>query len=189
MNDWRLELAERIAKGEEIDWREQERRHGDDPGLAKLKLIAAVGSANAQGRVAVDDPGTPQSLDVPFKWGQLEAIEFLGRGGSGEVYRAFDTVLEREVAVKLRRSSSGGDDAFIAEARHLASVRHPNVLAVHGAALHGGRVGLWTDLIFGETLEEALARQGRPRRDASPERRPRLGPDPRRRESLECHAG
>ena len=46
------------------------------------------------------------------------------------------------------------------EARHLAKVRHPNVVTVHGAATHEGRVGIWTELIRGKTLEECLRGQG-----------------------------
>src|SRR5690606_5243201 len=85
----------------------------------------------------------------------------IGAGSSGEVFDAFDTVLERDVALKLLR----GDDAvqpraFIAEARRLAQVRHPNVLAVYGAAVHGGRAGMWSDRIVGVSLRERVAAGG-----------------------------
>ena len=73
-------------------------------------------------------------------------------------------MLQREVALKLRRAGNqfapAAGRAFIEEARRLAQVRHPNVLAVHGAAVHEGRAGIWTDLIMGETLAARVARDG-----------------------------
>ncbi len=88
----------------------------------------------------------------------------LKRGGFGEVYRAYDPTLQRKVALKLPRpdqqGTGHGSSRFVDEARRLARVRHPNVLVVHGADMHEGRVGLWTDLLEGKTLEECLAEQG-----------------------------
>jgi len=99
-----------------------------------------------------------------FGWGHLEVRERIGHGGFGEVYRAFDPMLQREVALKLRRAGNqiapAAGRAFIEEARRLAQVRHPHVLAVHGAAVHAGRAGIWTDLIAGETLAARIARDG-----------------------------
>ena len=101
---------------------------------------------------------------VLFTWGHLQVLQKLGEGSFGEVYRAFDPVLERDVALKLRRAEQPegvvGRRAILDEARRLARVRHPNVLTVHGADVHDGRVGLWTDLISGQTLEERLRQDG-----------------------------
>ncbi len=110
----------------------------------------------------------PTAAAVRFKWCHLMVFDQLGAGGFGEVFRAFDATLKREVALKLRRSNHqfapAAGRAFIEEARRLAQVRHPNVLAVHGAGvdnvLDHGRVGIWTDLIIGETLGERIARDG-----------------------------
>jgi tetratricopeptide (TPR) repeat protein len=99
-----------------------------------------------------------------FQWGHLAAREAIGTGGFGEVFRAYDSMLQREVALKLRRAGNqiapAAGRAFIEEARRLAQVRHPNVLAVHGAAVHDGRAGIWTDLIVGETLAARVASTG-----------------------------
>ncbi|MBK8123619.1 MAG: hypothetical protein IPK54_08740 [Dokdonella sp.] len=63
--------------------------------------------------------------------------------------------LDRMVALKLRHTDGAAMlpqwRGFRAEARRLARVRHPNVLAVHGASYHDGCAGLWTDWIDGET--------------------------------------
>ena len=101
---------------------------------------------------------------VRFNWCHLVAFDQLGAGGYGEVFRAFDATLKREVALKLRRPNHqfapAAGRAFIEEARRLAQVRHPNVLAVHGAAVDDGRAGIWTDLIIGETLSARVAHTG-----------------------------
>lgn len=97
-------------------------------------------------------------------WGRLRDLEHVARGGFGDVYRAWDTTLDRLVALKLRRgdASDGSTERdLVAEARRLARVRHPHVLAVHGAGHHEGRTGLWTDWIEGTTLAALLA-QGKP---------------------------
>lgn len=114
------------------------------------------------------DPEKPASIpagpDPARHWGRLKILGPLGRGGFGEVYRAWDPVLRREVALKLVRANRTREgwpaSQLIEEARRLARVRHPNVLAVHGADIHDGQVGIWMDLLEGETLEECLAERG-----------------------------
>jgi serine/threonine protein kinase len=109
------------------------------------------------------DPPTAHRA-VLFEWGHLAVLESVGAGGFGEVFRAYDPMLQREVALKLRlagnRIAPAAGRAFIEEARRLAQVRHGNVLAVHGAAVHDGRAGIWTDLIAGETLAARVQRDG-----------------------------
>jgi serine/threonine-protein kinase len=76
------------------------------------------------------------------------------------VYRARDTRLDREVALKLlpADSTSGetGASAIIEEGRLLAQVRHPNVVTIHGAEQIGGQIGLSMELVNGWTLEQVL---------------------------------
>jgi hypothetical protein len=144
-----LEAARRIAAGEPVD---PGAIAASDPKLARgLGRMAAIGRALA-GESA---HGTT--------WGHLQRLEPAGSGSFGEVFRAWDPTLDRHVALKLKRRDapdaifSGRD--FVAEARRLARVRHPNVLAVHGASYHDDRAGLWADWIEGETLHAVLARQ------------------------------
>jgi hypothetical protein len=91
-------------------------------------------------------------------------LEKLGEGSAGEVYRAHDPSLQRDVALKLLRTTRSNDvrseKRFINEARRLARVRHENVVVVHGADRHDGRLGLWTDLVDGRSLEDCLKEQG-----------------------------
>ena len=95
-----------------------------------------------------------------FQWGHLDVLECIGRGNTADVYRAFDPLLAVEVALKLSRPGQGwaGAGDWIAEARSLARIRHPNVVAVHGVDRHDGRTGLWLDLVEGESLD-ALGRR------------------------------
>lgn len=116
------------------------------------------------------DTSALESAPAVFVWGMLRAIERVGEGSFGEVWRAYDPSLHREVALKLRRTNGSDTEAsvhrshdpatrhWLAEARALARVRHPNVLTVFGATEHEGRVGMWTELVRGETLEARLAR-------------------------------
>jgi hypothetical protein len=80
------------------------------------------------------------------------------------VYRAFDPQLERDVALKLRRVDADQDaratERFVAEARKLARIDHPNVLIVHGVDIHDGRAGIWTELVNGKTLAQYVADNG-----------------------------
>lgn len=107
-----------------------------------------------------DQLGQAGATEQGFRWGHIEASSLIGQGSYGDVYRAFDTLLEREVALKLRHGDAAHARAFIAEARRLARVRHPHVLAVHGAGVHEGRAGLWADLLEGHTVADTVAAHG-----------------------------
>jgi serine/threonine protein kinase len=144
------EIARRIADSESVD---PALLDNADPELASgLRKLAALAQMMRVGAAAGSN------------WGHLQQLELAGQGGFGEVFRAYDPTLDRTVALKLKREDSAtlhasGRD-FVAEARRLARVRHPHVLAVHGASYHDGRAGLWADWIDGETLSARLARGG-----------------------------
>ncbi len=105
-------------------------------------------------------PPTTGPLD---HWGHLELIEQIGQGSFGNVYRARDTRLDRDVALKLLRK--GRQTAELAEkilheGRILARVRHRNVVTVFGVEEQDGRIGLWMEYIRGRTLEQLLRSTG-----------------------------
>lgn len=116
------------------------------------------------------DPRTPTSADVPAErdtWGRFKLLARVGHGGFGEVYRAWDPDLEREVALKLllpsrtgAAQSDGEYKTMLGEARALAAVRHANIVSVYGIDRHDGRVGFWTDFVKGRTLSAVLGSQG-----------------------------
>ncbi len=109
---------------------------------------------------------------APSFWGAFRLIEKVGQGSFGEVFRAWDPALEREVALKLLKQSSAAEGStrevnhqsdyqeILREARLMARVRHPNIVAVHGVDRHNGRVGFWSDFVRGKTLAELEKVQG-----------------------------
>jgi len=111
------------------------------------------------------EAGDPtQSSASPPQWSRFQLLESVGRGSFGEVYRAWDPDLQREVALKIllpRASQSETPfDEVLREARALAAVRHPNILPVYGVDQHDGRVGFWTDFVHGRTLAALVREQG-----------------------------
>ena len=89
----------------------------------------------------------------------------LGAGGMGEVYRAHDTRLGRDVALKVLRERESVE-RFEREARAVAALSHPNILAIHDVGTDGGRAYVAMELLQGETLRERLAAGPLPLRKA-----------------------
>src|SRR5262252_2343390 len=92
--------------------------------------------------------------------GPYEVVALLGTGGMAEVYRARDTRLGREVAIKVVSEALGANEAFVdrfeREARLIGSVTHPNVVALHDVGVHEGKPYFVTELLQGETLRARL---------------------------------
>jgi len=99
-------------------------------------------------------------LSSGTKLGPYEIQSPLGAGGMGEVYRARDTRLDRIVAIKVLPSSFAADadrlQRFEREARSVAALNHPNILAVHDIGTHDGAPYMVCELLEGETLRERL---------------------------------
>jgi serine/threonine protein kinase/Tol biopolymer transport system component len=100
------------------------------------------------------------SLNAGTRLGPYEIVSPLGAGGMGEVYRARDSRLERDVAVKVLPASFASDAErlrrFEQEARAVAALNHPNILAVYDIGTHEGAPYLVSELLEGETLRERL---------------------------------
>ena len=100
------------------------------------------------------------AFDSGTRIGRYEIVSQLGQGGMGAVYRAKDTQLGREVAVKvLLRNLAEDTDAlarFEREAKAVASLSHPNILAIHDFGRHEGSVYAAMELLEGETLRSRL---------------------------------
>ena len=98
--------------------------------------------------------------------GPYEIVGWLGAGGMGEVYRARDPRLEREVAIKLISETFATNSSrvrrFEQEARAAGQLNHPNILAVYDVGIHGGAPYIVSELLEGETVRTRLTRIGRP---------------------------
>jgi len=108
------------------------------------------------------------ALTSGTKLGPYEIIAPLGAGGMGEVYRARDTRLGRDVALKILPDSFAREAdrlrRFEQEARAVAALNHPNILAIHDIGQHDGSPFLVSELLEGESLRAALDRGALPQR-------------------------
>jgi Tol biopolymer transport system component len=97
--------------------------------------------------------------------GPYEILSPLGSGGMGEVYRARDTKLGRDVAIKVLAEAFAHDPDRLArfqrEAKMLAALNHPNIATIHGLEQSNGTSYLVMELVSGETLQQRVAREGR----------------------------
>ncbi len=101
------------------------------------------------------------SLEVGKQLGIYTVVGPLGAGGMGEVYRATDTKLDREVALKVLPDAMARDPERVArferEAKLLASLNHPQIAAIYGFEEAEGKRFLVLELVDGPTLEERIA--------------------------------
>jgi len=149
-----------VAKGYfyRLRWKRQPDRRfrGPVPSAVPLARIITPSVALA--------PGT--------RLGVYEVAAQIGEGGMGQVYRATDTKLKRQVAVKILPTSLAADHARLArfqrEAEVLASLNHPNIAAIYGLEESGGMTSLVMELVEGEDLSQRIARGAVPLDEALP---------------------
>ena len=179
-------LFELVADGEAVDWDALEGAAPDDETRALLRQLRLIAEVSEVHRSQVDDIPTPEAATAPVAlagqawppprvphvstapapgeggaWGPLLLVRKIGEGSYGEVYHAHDTWLDHPVALKLLKLEAEGrvqPSDLLHEARKLARVRHHNVVTVHGADRHNGRVGFWMDFVDGETLAARVAK-------------------------------
>ena len=121
------------------------------------------------------DPGRAYAEKLgsgPVRIGKFELKERLGEGSFGYVFRALDTELDREVAVKIGRAGSMATEeeiqAFLREARSAAQLRHPGIVAIHDSGqTEDGVCYLVSELIEGDTLENRLQKKAYTPQDAA----------------------
>src|SRR5213080_4206229 len=110
------------------------------------------------------------ALESGTKLGPYEIILPLGAGGMGEVYRARDTRLNREVAVKVLPAHFAGDPErlrrFEQEARATGVLNHPNILVIYDIGIHDGAPYIVSELLEGQTLRHRLEESSLPVRKA-----------------------
>ena len=140
--------------------------------LDRLKTLGPLGARHGRilrfrdgatmsssGRRRGQEVGVPLALGSRF--GSYEIISALGAGGMGEVYRARDLDLGRDVAIKILPDAFAHDPdrlmRFQREAQMLAALSHPNVAAIHGVEQASGVNGLVMELVDGVTLADIVS--------------------------------
>jgi eukaryotic-like serine/threonine-protein kinase len=171
------DLAASVADGQPVEWpRIESKTSAADRRLVRhLRLVENIASLYRSIPLEDDAAVLGASAETPLvieptgpRWGRLVMLDRIGTGASSEVFRAWDTELHREVALKLLHDAGEASASerherharVLQEARRLARVRHANVVQVYGAEEHDGRVGLWMELVRGESLEQIVASRG-----------------------------
>ena len=117
------------------------------------------------------------TLEVGARIGPYEVRALLGSGGMGEVYRARDARLGRDVAIKVLPPDLAGDarrlERFQTEARSASALNHPNIVAVYDVGLVDGTSFIAMELVEGKTLWELLNAGPVPSRNCCRSRRRR----------------
>lgn len=152
-----------IGEGAPVDWAAWDAGAESAEDRTMLETLRRVEALAAFSRARQRD-ALPEWSGEPGLWGPLVLLEPVGRGTSGEVWRAWEPRLRREVALKFLAPELAGDPVaaarLVAEGRNLARVRHPGVAAVYGIEEHAGRVGLWREFVSGTDLFRAVAAEG-----------------------------
>ena len=148
---------------------------GDAALRRELESLLARDGPSLLERSALDAAAMAIAQDAPPSWigrtiHSYEIVELLGAGGMGEVYRARDKTLGRDVALKLLPYEMSGDAERLRrlerEARMLASLNDPRIATLYGLEEHDGQRFLVMELVPGQTLAERLRRGALPVRDA-----------------------
>jgi serine/threonine-protein kinase len=143
-----------IECGEDAELRAEVQRLLDQP-VDTASLVDLIGAP-----VAVLPDQYETSL-IGRRLGPYEIRAFLGRGGMGEVFRAHDMTLGRDVAIKILPAAFTADaeqlSRFAREARIVAALNHPHIAGIYGVEESDSVRGLVLELVDGETLAERLA--------------------------------
>ncbi|MGH9462427.1 MAG: serine/threonine-protein kinase, partial [Vicinamibacteria bacterium] len=170
-------LAERVLESGAVDWlAELDAASADERelilALRDIARVAEVSRMLERPGQALGDSAAPTvereavlvAGGFPKRWGHLEITEKVGAGASATVFRARDTHLNRDTALKLFHFASPARPeirrALMEEGRNLAQVKHSNVVTVYGADEHEGRVALWMEFVDGETIQALMSKRG-----------------------------
>jgi TolB-like protein/Flp pilus assembly protein TadD len=175
-----LAYAERVADRDPIDF--PDTPDADlEASVNELRVVAEIASlyhglassdspmassgapAPAGPRSATDRDPTPEELIGLRKFGSFYARAKVASGSFGDVYRAWDPNLRREVALKILKGRAVSTDAtasILREGQLLAKISHPNVMAVYGADIIDGCVAISSELLRGRTLGDIVTRDG-----------------------------
>jgi serine/threonine protein kinase len=159
-----IALAAAVSDGAPVDWERAEREADNAEArllVREMQRLAAIVVAHRSSGSAPENSSTaPNPPSAVRHWRHIVLFESIGAGAFGVVYRGWDPTLDRDVAVKLLPKETPGTASPLEEARHLARVRHSNIVTVYGADADGDQVGIWMEHIEGETLADMIRESG-----------------------------
>ena len=127
-----------------------------------LDVLAQTPASHEVATAAMRESSAASTLAPGTRFGLYEVLSVIGSGGMGEVYRARDTRLQRDVALKVLPDRFSRNTERLArferEAHVLASLSHPNIATIHGIEHIGGISALVLEVVEGQTLAERLRR-------------------------------
>ena len=188
-----LEAGDLADLRREVD--EAEPTQVTPPGPVQPEAEGSTESAAESTRAVDCSPARPIDISTLAGWDRYELIALLGRGGMGEVFKAWDPRLKRHVALKfLHRENQELTARFLQEAQAQARVEHDGICKVYEVGEAGGRPYIAMQLIAGDTLalagEDPHDRREGPRHAAGGRgtpRRPPVGPHPPRPQARQHH--
>ena len=131
------QVATRIADEQPVNWLSVDDTT-DVVSVSGLREIEQLAQGFRHLQVSAVAPRTPSANR--FRFGALQVLELLGSGAQGEVWRAYDPLLDLQVALKLRKVDSDTlSHPFLAEARRLARLPEANIMSVSGVDGQDGR--------------------------------------------------
>lgn len=171
--DWGRALQSASSQ-EERSWLSNLRLVDQVSGMARAAdptSMVLEGAADADGTQSIQPEQRPSDSTLRRAhaehgtWGRLQLLEIVGQGAFGNVYRAWDPVLSRQVALKLMNTKAlameGGKERVLEEARMLARVEHPNVARIYGVDEEGEQLGIWMEFVQGTDLSNVALERGR----------------------------
>jgi hypothetical protein len=165
------DAIDQIADGLAVDWSAVDKRTPEvDREWAKsLRILHDIVKVHRDAAMDFEQTtlaNTAQSRggdSAADTWGKYRLANKVGEGSYGSVYRAWDSELERDVAIKILHRRFGDTrmkERLLQEGRALAKIRHDNVVSVLGIEAHGDRVGLCMEFVRGKTLADIVRSQG-----------------------------
>jgi hypothetical protein len=171
----RVEELFEAAAAEPPESREQflETACPDDPEL-RAEVLSLLKSGDTADAFLEESPlksaRTRPQFERGHKLGHFEILELMGRGGMGDVYRARDPRLKRDVAIKVLPAEFARDPArilrFEREARAASALNHPNILCIYEIGNEGQQYWIVAELVHGQSLREIMKRGALPVRRA-----------------------
>ena len=172
MSDAALDDAiEHIADGLTVDWSAIDKSSPAGEWARSLRVLNDIVKLHREAAVDYEQttlthmPASETAARAqPDQWGKYRLANKVGEGSYGSVYRAWDSELERDVAIKILHRRVGDTrlkERLLHEGRALAKIRHNNVVNVLGIEAHGDRVGLCMEYVRGKTLADIVHGQGR----------------------------